>query len=51
MAKGQMRPSKEKKKPKADHNKDKKKGGLAPHQSIQQQGTSQPAASLFNKKT
>ena len=29
MAKGQMRSNKEKKKPKADHNKDKKKGAAA----------------------
>ena len=29
MAKGQMRSNKEKKKPKADHNKNKKKGGEA----------------------
>jgi hypothetical protein len=36
MAKGQMRSNKEKKKPKADHNK-KKKGGVPPHQAIQSQ--------------
>ena len=30
MAKGQMRTNKEKKKPKAEHNKNKKKGGPAP---------------------
>jgi hypothetical protein len=38
MAKGQMRSSKEKKKPKAEHNKDKRKGGLPPHLQIQQGG-------------
>ena len=50
MAKGQMRSNKEKKKPKADHNKDKKKGGLPPHMQIQQ-GGSQPGNNPFNKKT
>jgi hypothetical protein len=48
MAKGQMRPSKEKKKPKADHNKDKKKGGLAPHLVIQQ-GGGQQGSNPFKK--
>jgi hypothetical protein len=50
MAKGQMRANKEKKKPKADHNKDKKKGGLPPHLLIQQ-GGSQQGSNPFNKKT
>jgi len=51
MAKGQMRQNKEKKKPKADHNKDKKKGGLPPHLQIQQGGMNQPGGNPFNKKT
>ena len=41
MAKGQMRPNKEKKKPKAEHNKDKKKGGAAPV-SLGAQGMAKP---------
>jgi hypothetical protein len=41
MAKGQMRPNKEKKKPKAEHNKDKKKGGAAPP-SLGAQGMAKP---------
>jgi hypothetical protein len=45
MAKGQMRSTKEKKKPKAEWNK-KKKGGPAPVSSPQ----SQPVASAFGKK-
>jgi hypothetical protein len=48
MAKGQMRPNKEKKKPKADHNKDKKKGGVAPHTALQQ-GGSQGGTNPFKK--
>lgn len=44
MAKGQMRPSKEKKKPKADKNK-KKKGGAAPSPFAQAAGPS-----AFTKK-
>jgi hypothetical protein len=40
MAKGQMRPNKEKKKPKAEHNK-KKKGGAAPV-SLGAQGMAKP---------
>ena len=40
MAKGQMRSNKEKKKPKADSNSNKKKGGLPPHMQIQQGGQS-----------
>jgi hypothetical protein len=50
MAKGQMRSNKEKKKPKADHNKDKKKGGMAPHQIIQQGSAGQPSNNPFGKK-
>jgi hypothetical protein len=45
MAKGQMRSTKEKKKPKAEWNK-KKKGGPPPVSSAQ----SQPVASAFGKK-
>jgi hypothetical protein len=48
MAKGQMRAPKEKKKPKADHNK-KKKGGVPPHQVIAQ-GRGQPGSDPFGKK-
>ena len=51
MAKGQLRSSKEKKKPKADWNKKKKKGGpvpVSPFASAQSQGT--PAASPYGKK-
>jgi hypothetical protein len=48
MAKGQMRQNKEKKKPKADHNKDKKKGGLPPHLQIQQ-GGGQAGSNPFKK--
>jgi hypothetical protein len=47
MAKGQMRSNKEKKKPKADHNK-KKKGGPAP--SPFAQGQAKPGANSFGKK-
>ena len=46
MAKGQMRSTKEKKKPKAEWNK-KKKGGPAPVSSAAQ---SQPVSSAFGKK-
>jgi hypothetical protein len=46
MAKGQMRPNKEKKKPKADN---KKKGGLAPHL-LRGQGQSPPPANLLGTK-
>ena len=47
MAKGQMRSTKEKKKPKAEWNK-KKKGGPTP--SPFAVGQSQPAQNLFGKK-
>ncbi len=49
MAKGQMRSNKEKKKPKAEHNK-KKKGGLAPHL-VTGQGQSKPAYNPYDKKS
>jgi hypothetical protein len=49
MAKGQMRSSKEKKKPKADPNK--KKGGLPPHLARAQGGQSQPVLNPLGKKT
>jgi hypothetical protein len=45
MAKGQMKSTKEKKKPKAAHNQ-KKKGGPAPQSS----GQSQPGGNPFGKK-
>jgi hypothetical protein len=51
MAKGQMRSGKEKKKPKSEHNKDKRKGGLPPHLLIQQQGSSHTPVSPFSKKS
>jgi hypothetical protein len=46
MAKGQMRSTKEKKKPKADWNK-KKKGGPVP---VSAAAPSQPVSSAFGKK-
>jgi hypothetical protein len=49
MAKGQMRPPKEKKKPKADHNQ-KKKGGPAPSAFATSPSPGQPG-SAFGKKT
>jgi hypothetical protein len=49
MAKGQMRPPKEKKKPKADHNQ-KKKGGPAPSSFAASPGPGQPG-STFGKKS
>ncbi|MFL5072091.1 MAG: hypothetical protein ACJ8D9_21135 [Xanthobacteraceae bacterium] len=48
MAKGQMRPNKEKKKPKADHNK-KKKGGPPPSP-FAVQGQAKPGANPYGKK-
>jgi hypothetical protein len=50
MAKGQMRPPKEKKKPKADKNK--KKGGVAPPTSPFSvgQGQAKPGANPYGKK-
>jgi hypothetical protein len=52
MAKGQMRPAKEKKKPKAEHNKNKKKGGVAPATSpfAVGQGQAKPGANPYGKK-
>jgi hypothetical protein len=51
MAKGQMRSNKEKKKPKAEHNKNKKKGGLAPPASpFAAQGQAKPGANPYGKK-
>jgi hypothetical protein len=49
MAKGQMRPPKEKKKPKAEHNQ-KKKGG-APSSFSATPSPGQPANSAFGKKS
>jgi hypothetical protein len=49
MAKGQMRSNKEKKKPKAEHNK-KKKGGATPSPFAAGQ-QSQPGHNLFGKKS
>jgi hypothetical protein len=51
MAKGQMRPAKEKKKPKAEHNK-KKKGGVPPATSpfAVGQGQAKPGANPYGKK-
>ena len=49
MAKGQMRSNKEKKKPKADHNNKKKKGGVAPSPFAATQAKAQPG-SPFGKK-
>jgi hypothetical protein len=50
MAKGQMRSNKEKKKPKADHNK-KKKGGPVPAESpFARIGETKPGASGYGKK-
>jgi hypothetical protein len=49
MAKGQMRPNKEKKKPKAEHNQ-KKKGGPNPPSFSGGQGQSKPAFNPFGKK-
>ncbi len=48
MAKGQMRSNKEKKKPKADHNK-KKKGSVAPSPFAATQAKTQPG-SAYGKK-
>jgi hypothetical protein len=51
MAKGQMRSNKEKKKPKAEHNKNnKKKGGPAPSPFAAGQ-QSQPGVNPFGKKS
>jgi hypothetical protein len=50
MAKGQMRSNKEKKKPKAEHNKDKKKGGTAPSSPFAAGQQSQPGQNPFGKK-
>jgi hypothetical protein len=50
MAKGQMRSSKEKKKPKAEWNK-KKKGGPTASPFALGQGQSQTKAELFGKKS
>ena len=50
MAKGQMRSNKEKKKPKADHNK-KKKGGPEPAASpFARQGEAKPGFNPYGKK-
>jgi hypothetical protein len=49
MAKGQMRSNKEKKKPKADHNDKKKKGGVAPSPFASVQGKG-PTGSASGKK-
>jgi hypothetical protein len=49
MAKGQMRSNKEKKKPKAEHNK-KKKGGATPSPFAIGQGSGQPGQNPFGKK-
>jgi hypothetical protein len=49
MAKGQMRSTKEKKKPKAEWNK-KKKGGAAATAYASQYGESKPAQNPFGKK-
>jgi len=49
MAKGQMRSNKEKKKPKAEHNK-KKKGGPAPSPFAAVQGQAKPGANPYGKK-
>jgi hypothetical protein len=49
MAKGQMRSNKEKKKPKAEHNK-KKKGGPALSPFAVTQGQAQPGQNPFGKK-
>jgi hypothetical protein len=49
MAKGQMRSNKEKKKPKAEHNKNKKKGGATPSSFAAGQ-QSQPGHVAFGKK-
>ena len=48
MAKGQMRPSKEKKKPKQDKNK--KKGGAAPSPFAGAQGQANPGYNPYGKK-
>lgn len=48
MAKGQMRPSKEKKKPKQDKNK--KKGGAAPSPFAGMQSQNPPGANPYGKK-
>ena len=49
MAKGQMRSTKEKKKPKAEWNK-KKKGGATPTSYSPQYGASKPEQNPFGKK-
>ena len=48
IAKGQVRPNKEKKKPKAEHNK-KKKGGPPPSP-FAAQGQAKPGANPYGKK-
>ncbi len=50
MAKGQMRSNKEKKKPKAAHNLNKKKGGPAPSPFAAGQIQGQPGQSPYGKK-
>ncbi len=49
MAKGQMRSNKEKKKPKAEHNK-KKKGGQVPASFGAAQNANQPGGNPYGKK-
>jgi len=49
MAKGQMRSNKEKKKPKADHNK-KKKGGPVPPRLGSAPGPGMPGSNPYGKK-
>ena len=49
MAKGQMRSNKEKKKPKADHNK-KKKGGEPAVSPFARQGEAKPGFNPYGKK-
>jgi hypothetical protein len=51
VAKGQMRSTKEKKKPKAEWNKKKKGGGVAPAPSTVGQLQSAPGQNPFGKKT
>jgi hypothetical protein len=51
MAKGQMRPNKEKKKPKAEHNKNKKKGEAPPTSPFASgQGQAKPGQNPYGKK-
>jgi hypothetical protein len=50
MAKGQMRGTKEKKKPKAEWNKNKKKGGSAPPASPFAAPQGQPGQNPYGKK-